>query len=72
MLHNLAADGNKRYGLRLVNFEMETAGYYAMARLLGHETLSVSAIVADRAKGKFSKDPNMAVDALIRKVLERI
>ena len=72
MLKNLAADGNKSQGLRLVNFEMETAGYYAMAKLLGHETLSVSAIVADRVRGKFSKDPNSTIDALIRKVLERI
>jgi uridine phosphorylase len=72
MLKNLAADGNKGLGLRLVNFEMETAGYYAMAKLLGHETLSVSAIVADRVRGIFSKDPNSAIDALIRKILERI
>lgn len=69
MLKNLAADGNKGPGLRLVNFEMETAGYYAMAKLLGHETLSVSAIVADRVRGKFSKDANSAIEALIRKVL---
>jgi uridine phosphorylase len=56
----------------LTNFEMETAGYYALARLLGHEALSVNAIVANRIKGKFSKDPNKVVDSLIRKVLEKI
>ena len=72
MLKSLAADGNKAHGLRLLNFEMETAGYYAMSKLLGHETLSVSVIVADRIGRKFSKDPNKAIDALIRKVLERI
>ena len=71
MLSGLAGSGRKSNGLQLTNFEMETSGYYSMARLLGHETLSVSAIVADRVKGKFSKDPNGAIDALIRKVLGR-
>ncbi len=56
----------------LTNFEMETAGYYAMARLLGHESLSVNAILANRIKNKFVKNPNRVVEALIEKVLERI
>lgn len=56
----------------LTNFEMETAGYYAMGRLLGHEMLSVNAIIANRVKNKFSKDPNKVVDSLIKKVLERL
>jgi uridine phosphorylase len=56
----------------VTNFEMETAGYYAMARLMGHEVLSVNAIIANRIKNKFSKDPNKIVDALIEKVLNRI
>jgi len=63
---------HKTSNLRLTNFEMETAGYYAMARLLGHEALSVNAIIANRALNKFSKDPNKVVDSLIKKVLERI
>ena len=56
----------------LTNFEMETAGYYAMARLLGHEALSVNAILANRIKNKFAKNPTKVVEALIEKVLERI
>ncbi len=56
----------------LTNFEMETAGYYAMARLLGHEALSVNAILANRIKNKFAKDPNKIMESLIEKVLERI
>jgi uridine phosphorylase len=51
---------------------METAGYYAMARLLGHEVLSVNAVIANRIKNKFSKNPVKTVDSLIKKVLERI
>jgi uridine phosphorylase len=56
----------------LTNFEMETAGYYAMARLLGHEALSVNAIIGNRMKNKFAKDPDKVIDSLIKKVLERI
>ncbi len=73
---NLAADltnfYNKAGDFRITNFEMETAGYYAMARLLGHEVLSVNAIIANRPLNKFSKDPNKVVDGLIKKVLQRI
>lgn len=56
----------------LTNFEMETSGYYAMARLLGHEVISANAIIANRPKNKFSKNPNKIVDGLIRKVLDRL
>jgi uridine phosphorylase len=63
---------NKSSEFWLTNFEMETAGYYAMARLLGHEVLSVNAILANRIKNKFSKNPDKVIDDLIKKVLERI
>ncbi|MEQ8423695.1 MAG: nucleoside phosphorylase [Cyclobacteriaceae bacterium] len=56
----------------LTNFEMETSAYYAFARMLGHEALSVNAIVANRMKNKVSKNPNKVMDSLIRKVLDRI
>jgi uridine phosphorylase len=56
----------------LTNFEMETAGYYALGRLLGHEVLSVNAIIANRIKNKFSKNSNKIVDSLIRKVLDSL
>jgi uridine phosphorylase len=56
----------------LTNFEMETAGYYAMGRLLGHDVISLNAIVANRITNKYSKDPDKIVDGLIRKVLDRI
>ena len=56
----------------LTNFEMETAGYYALAKLLGHEMLSVNAIIANRIKKTISNNPQNIVDSLIRKVLDRI
>lgn len=57
---------------RICNFEMETAGLYGMGRLLGHQCLSLSAIVANRISKKFSKDGNAAVDQLIKRALEII
>jgi uridine phosphorylase len=56
----------------LTNFEMETAAYYAMGRLLGHDVLSVNAIIANRMKNKFSKDSTKVVESLIEKVIDRI
>lgn len=57
---------------RLTNFEMETAGYYAMARLLDHEALSVNAIVVSRTDGTVSADPRRVIDSLIDAVLARL
>jgi len=56
----------------LTNFEMETAGYYALAKLLGHEMLSVNAIIANRITNKFSSNANKVIDDLILKVLNHI
>lgn len=57
---------------RILNFEMETAAIYGLGRLLGHECMSLSAIVANRLAGKFSSDADATMDKLIRTTLERI
>ena len=49
---------------------METAAYYGMARMLGHEMISLNAIVANRVNGKFSKNSNRVVNSLIKKVID--
>ncbi len=53
----------------IANFEMETAGIYGLGRVLGHECLSVSAIVANRVSKTFSSDGRAAVESLIAKAL---
>ncbi len=55
---------------RITNFEMETSAIYGLGRLLGHECLSVNAVVANRVVQQFSKDGNAAVEKLIKKALE--
>jgi uridine phosphorylase len=57
---------------RLTNFEMETSGYYAMGKILGHEVLSINAILANRINNEFSSTPDEVVEQLIGKVLDRV
>ena len=57
---------------RITNFEMETAGIYGMARMLGHEAISFNAILANRESGAFSDRPKETVEQLIELVLNRI
>ena len=57
---------------RITNFEMETSVIYGLSKLLGHEALSLNAIIANRANGDFSKDPKKTVEILIKYALERI
>jgi uridine phosphorylase len=56
----------------LSNFEMETAAYYALGRMMGHEVQSVSAVLANRIKNRVAKNPAKVVDGLIKKVLDRL
>ncbi len=56
---------------RISNFEMETAGIYGLGKLLGHQCLSLSAIVANRVEKQFSKDATAVMDQLIQTTLER-
>ncbi|WP_210487628.1 nucleoside phosphorylase [Rufibacter aurantiacus] len=58
--------------VRFTNFEMETAGIYSLGRLLGHEVLSLNAIVANRITHQFAPNADQVIDDLIVKVLERI
>jgi uridine phosphorylase len=57
---------------RLTNFEMETAGYYGLGRMLGHEVVSLNAIVANRATGEFAENSDQIVNDLIAKTLSRL
>jgi uridine phosphorylase len=60
-----------RDGIRLTNLEMETAGYYLMGKVLGHDVLSISAILANRMTNEFSQQADKQVDNLIRFTLEK-
>ena len=54
---------------RVTNMEMETAAIYGLSKLLGHQALSMNAIIANRPAGTFSADPGKAVEKLIQYAL---
>jgi uridine phosphorylase len=59
-------------GNRITNLEMETSAIYGLSALLGHQALSLNAIIANRANGTFSSDPYKAVDELIEYTLNKL
>jgi uridine phosphorylase len=63
MIERLAA--LRVQGRYLTNFEMETAGYYALGELLGHEVLSLNAILANRPLKKFDAAGEKTVERAI-------
>ena len=69
---NSKMDNFQFAGNLITNLEMETAAIYGLSALLGHNALSLNAIIANRASGTFSEDPYKAVDELIAYTLEKI
>ncbi len=65
-------DSFSHLGLKVTNLEMETSAIYGLCGLLGHQAVSLNAIIANRANGTFAKDPKKLVEDLIRYTLERI
>ena len=57
---------------QVLNLEMETAAIYGLSQLLGHKALSVSAILANRPLGQFSRDSDALLVRLIETCLEKI
>ena len=57
---------------RITNLEMETSAIYGLSKLLGHQSCSINAIIANRADGTFSKNPGKVVAELIEYALEKL
>ncbi len=57
---------------RITNLEMETSALYGLGTMLGHETLTVCVLVANRVTKKFSVDYKPAIKKLTEIVLNRI
>lgn len=69
---NTKIDSFNHNGLRVTNLEMETSAIYGLSKLLGHNAVSLNAIIANRADGSFSKHPAQVVKNLIEYVLNKI
>jgi uridine phosphorylase len=59
-------------GDRITNLEMETSAIYGLSKLLGHNAVSMNAIIANRANGTFSENPSEIVANLIKYTLEKL
>ena len=57
---------------RITNFEMETSALYYLGKSLGHNTLTICAIIANRLTKEYSKDYRKTVEKMIDLVLKRI
>lgn len=58
--------------LKITNFEMETSALYGLGKLLGHQCLTICAIIANRIKQEYSKDHKKTISKMIALVLERL
>ena len=57
---------------KITNYEMECSAIYGLSKLLGHNALTICAIIANRMTKQFSKDINSTIKDLIKITLERI
>ena len=57
---------------QITNFEMETSALYFLGQTLGHNTLTICAIIGNRFTKKYSKDYKKTVEKMIDLVLERL
>lgn len=70
-LNNKLANFNFN-GMTITNLEMETAGIYGLAKLLGHKAISMNGILANRVTGRFTNNPKKLVENLIEYTLNRL
>jgi len=59
-------------GHRVMNFEMETSALYGLGALMGHEMVTICALIANRATGDYNTEHKETIRSLIRLVLDRL
>lgn len=69
---NAKIDGFKHNNNRITNLEMETSAIYGLSKLLGHNAVSMNAIIANRANGTFSENPKQTIEDLIIYTLNKL
>ena len=58
--------------LRITNYEMESSALFGLAKLLGHEAVTLCAMIANRASREFTEDYKGIVNKLIKFTLEHL
>ncbi len=59
-------------GYRVTNFEMETSALYALGKMLGHNTVTICAVIANRITGEFNENYKPLIDKFIVELLNKI
>lgn len=59
-------------GLKVTNFEMESSALAGLSAHMGHKSLTVCMVIANRWAQKMNTEYKNSIDGLIEKVLERI
>jgi uridine phosphorylase len=59
-------------GQKITNYEMESSAIYGLSGLLGHNAITLCAIIANRATKEFSKDYKPTIKKLIQYVLDKL
>jgi uridine phosphorylase len=59
-------------GWRVCNFEMESSALYGLGKMMGHNCLTVCAVIANRVSEKFCTDYHPYVKKLIENTLNRL
>ena len=69
---NSKIDSFDYHGIKVTNLVMETSAIYGLSKLLGHRACSMNAIIANRALGMFSENPDKVIQDLILYTLEKM
>ena len=59
-------------GWRICNFEMESSALYGLGKMMGHNCLTICAVIANRVSEKFCVDYHPYVEKLVRNTLDRL
>jgi uridine phosphorylase len=59
-------------GRKITNYEMESSAIFGLSKLLGHNSVTVCNIIANRIRKEYSKDYKIKVDELIKTILDRL
>jgi uridine phosphorylase len=59
-------------GQKITNYEMESSAIFGLSKLMGHNAITICAIIANRLKGEYSNDYKPVIKNLIKTVLERL
>ena len=57
---------------RICNFEMESSALYGLGKMMGHQCLTICAVIANRVSEKFCADYHPYVQKLVENTLERL